>query len=72
MSQDYLDKLAHIRGAVAHHMYEEEGTWFLKLQEKASPETMARLTHRYDEEFSRYMGNDTRESVMAAAGNDVH
>jgi hypothetical protein len=24
MSQDYLDKLAHVRGAVLHHMYEEE------------------------------------------------
>ena len=37
MSQDYLDKLEHIRGAVAHHVYEEEGTWFLELKEKASP-----------------------------------
>jgi len=26
MSQSYLDKLEHIRGAVTHHMYEEEGT----------------------------------------------
>jgi hypothetical protein len=26
MSQEYLDKLEHIRGAVAHHVYEEEGT----------------------------------------------
>lgn len=25
LSQDYLDKLEHIRGAVAHHVYEEEG-----------------------------------------------
>jgi hypothetical protein len=72
MSQDYLDKLAHIRGAVAHHMYEEESTWFLKLQEKASPETMTRLTRRYDEEFSRYMGSDTRETVMRAAGTEMH
>ena len=72
MSQDYLDKVAHIRGAVSHHMYEEEGTWFQKLQEKASPETMERLTRRYDEEFTRYMGKDTAKSVMAAALADVH
>jgi hemerythrin superfamily protein len=72
MSQDYLDKLAHIRGAVAHHMYEEEGTWFQKLQEKASPETMERLTRRYEEEFGRYMGNDTPQSVMKAAISDIH
>ena len=35
MTQDYLDKLERIRGAVAHHVCEEEGTWFLKLKEKA-------------------------------------
>ena len=31
MSQDYLDKLEHIQGAVAHHVYSEEGTWFPEL-----------------------------------------
>ncbi|MGH8516054.1 MAG: hemerythrin domain-containing protein [Panacagrimonas sp.] len=72
MSQDYADKLAHIRGAVAHHMYEEESTWFLKLQEKASPQTMERLTRRYEEEFRRYIGNDTAESVMRSAANEIH
>lgn len=66
LSDDYNDKLAHIRGAVAHHMYEEEGTWFLKLQEKASPETMARLTRRYEEEFNRYVGGDSSASVIKA------
>lgn len=54
MSQDYLDKLEHIRGAVAHHVYEEEGTRFLELLEQASPATQERLTWRYEEEFSRY------------------
>ena len=63
MSEDFVDKVAHIRGAVAHHMYEEEDTWFPKLQKKASPATMARLTRRYDEEFSRYMGDDTAQTV---------
>lgn len=33
MSQDYLDKLEHIRGAVALHIYSEEGTWFAQLGE---------------------------------------
>jgi hemerythrin superfamily protein len=66
LSEDYLDKLEHIRGAVAHHVYEEEGTWFLTLQEKASPETMERLTRRYHEEFNRYIGGDTARSVTKA------
>lgn len=72
LSEDYRDKLAHIRGAVAHHMYEEEHTWFPKLQDKASPETMARLTRRYEEEFTRYMGDDTASSVVNGFKSDVH
>ena len=56
MTQDYLDKLEHIRGAVAHHVYEEEGTWFPKLRENADPVLQGKLTRRYREEFERYMG----------------
>lgn len=63
MSQDYLDKLGHIRGAVTHHMYQEEHTWYPKLQEKASPQTTMRLTSRFREEYERYIGDDTAESV---------
>jgi hemerythrin superfamily protein len=58
MSQDYLDKLEHIRGAVAHHVYEEEGTWFLELKEKAPAADQTKLTARYEEEFKRYVGTD--------------
>jgi hypothetical protein len=32
----WLDKLEHIRGAVLHHMVEQEGAWSLELKEKAS------------------------------------
>lgn len=56
MSQEYLDKLGHIRGAVLHHVYEEEGTWFLELKDKAPAEEQAQLTRRYEEEFDRYVG----------------
>ncbi len=56
MSQQYLDKLEHIRGAVAHHVYEEEGTWFLELKAKLTEAQQGRLTQRYKEEFDRYMG----------------
>jgi pyruvate/2-oxoacid:ferredoxin oxidoreductase alpha subunit len=56
MSQDYLDRLEHIRGAVAHHVYEEEGTRFVELREKASSFTQDRLALRYREEFQRYCG----------------
>jgi hemerythrin superfamily protein len=55
MSQEWLDKLEHIRGAVLHHMYEEEGTWFIELAEKGAAES-AVLTQRFTEEFERYAG----------------
>jgi len=58
MSQDYLDKLEHIRGAVAHHVYEEEGTWFPELRQKAPAADQIKLTQRYKEEFDRYVGSD--------------
>lgn len=55
MTQDYLDKLEHIRGAVAHHVYEEEGTWFPALISSSDPAMQGKLTKRYREEFERYM-----------------
>jgi hemerythrin superfamily protein len=56
MTQEYLDKLEHIRGAVAHHVYEEENSWFPELKEKAPAADQVKLTERYHEEFSRYVG----------------
>jgi hypothetical protein len=49
----WRDKLEHIRGAVLHHMFEEEGTWFLELREKA--EDQDHLTRRFSEEYRRYV-----------------
>lgn len=54
--EDWLDKLEHIEGAVAHHMYEEEGTWFSELARSASPAENAKIAERYNEEFNRYVG----------------
>jgi hypothetical protein len=56
MSEDYLDKLGHIEGAVAHHVYSEEGTWFTDLAQSASAEDQALISQRYTEEYWRYMG----------------
>lgn len=53
MSQDYLDKLGHIAGAVTHPMYPEEGTWFLELKDKLARADQDKLTKRYIEEFTR-------------------
>ncbi len=55
LSMEFVDKLEHIRGAVAHHVYEEENDRFLDLK-KLSIADQARLTLRYAEEFQRYIG----------------
>jgi hypothetical protein len=48
VSQDYLDKLEHIRGVVAHHLYEEEGNWFIDLEKKVAAADQSKLTTRYN------------------------
>jgi hypothetical protein len=58
MSQDFLDKLEHIEGAVRHHMYAEEGNWLPDLKEKVPAAEQSRLTARFTEEFERYVGAD--------------
>jgi len=69
MTQEFLDKLEHIRGAVSHHVYEEESKWFVELHEKAPPTEQAKITQRYQEEFTRYVGRDaevTHERLRAS------
>ena len=65
LSREYMDKLEHIEGAVLHHMYQEESTWFLELKEKG--ENQSRLTERYREEFERYMGDEARDVGLSSA-----
>jgi hemerythrin superfamily protein len=55
MSQDFDDKLGHLEGAVKHHIYQEEGTWFIDLVESAPDADHRRIAERYSEEFNRYM-----------------
>ena len=70
MSQEYLDKLEHVCGAVRHHMYEEESSRFLELKQKMPQLDQDQLTQRFREEFNRYAGHDLHwedGSGMAAA-----
>jgi hemerythrin superfamily protein len=53
---EWLDKLQHIRGAVLHHMYEEEDHWFIRLKEEYPDQAF--LTRRFQEEFERYAGRE--------------
>jgi hypothetical protein len=57
------DKLEHIRGAVLHHIFEEEGTWFLKIREEYDNQTF--LTHRFREEYERYIRGAAAEGRVA-------
>ena len=58
MSEDFIDKLGHIEGAGGHHVYSEEGTWFVELAQDLSPDDQALVTRRYREEFERYMSGE--------------
>ena len=58
MSQDYLDKLEHLRAAVAMHVYREESDWFPELRKSGEAVAQSKLSRRYKEEFERYMGSD--------------
>ncbi|CAN7320862.1 hemerythrin domain-containing protein [Phenylobacterium sp. LjRoot219] len=55
-SDNWREKLEHIRTAVLHHIYEEENDWFLELKEQ-SEDDPAFLTARFREEFERYAGS---------------
>lgn len=56
MSQEWADKLEHIEGAVRHHMYQEEGTWFPELIENIPEAEHQHVIMRFREEFERYAG----------------
>lgn len=56
----WADKLEHIRGAVLHHIYEEEGTWFIELKEQYDDQAF--LTRRFREEYERYVGGEEERS----------
>ena len=70
LSQEFTDKLDHIRSAVAHHVYEEEGTWFPKLMHSATVD-QARLTQRYQQEFDRYFGSNGTVRMPSADFTDA-
>ncbi len=55
LSEDYLDKLGHLEGAVATHVYQEESDWFPYLKEFAPAGAQAHATARYHEEYCRYI-----------------
>lgn len=63
-TQDWKDKLEHIRGAVLHHIFEEESTWFPAL--KADYDDQAHLDRRFREESDRHVVA-TAKAVIAEA-----
>lgn len=72
MGRDWREKLEHIQGAVQHHVYEEEGTWFAELQQKVPASDRPRLTRRFVEEFERYTRGpaEQRAPLQMAAQQD--
>jgi hemerythrin superfamily protein len=54
LSNEYLEKLEELEKAVQHHVYEEEGKWFVALKQKLPQTDQDQLTLRYQQEYSRY------------------
>jgi len=54
LSNEWTDKLRHIQGAVAQHVYQEESSWFPDLIQNVPPEKQKLMTQRYSQEFGRY------------------
>lgn len=69
MSEDFEDKLGHLEGAVKHHVYEEEGEWFIDLVDSAPDADHAMIAKRYSEEFTRYMSGGTGADTDRTASN---
>jgi hypothetical protein len=65
MSEDYLDKLGHLEGAVKTHVYQEESDWFIDMKTEAPAEAQARVTARYKEEYGRYIDGGPSPSRIA-------
>ena len=57
MGREFKDKLEHVKGALQHHMFEEESNWFMDLKAKATADDQELMTARYAEEFDRYVGD---------------
>lgn len=56
MSEEWREKLEHIQGAVAQHVYQEEDSWFPQVANIIDADESAMLTARYREEAGRYFG----------------
>ena len=67
-SEEWIDKLDHIIGAVRQHVYQEESSWFVKLAESRDVD-QALLTRKYAEQFDRYIGAD-KKALFQGSGRE--
>ena len=67
MTQDWTEKVEHIRGALQQHMYQEESSWLPDLVQNLPGDEKAHLSKRYVEEFNRYCGDESSKSSASSA-----
>ena len=67
MSQEWREKLDHIRSALEQHMYQEEGSWLPDLADRLPQEEKARMTRRFVEEYERYCGSGATKAASPVA-----
>ena len=71
MSQDYIDKLGHLEGAVKTHVLQEESDWFLAMKKDALADAQSRATARYREEYARYIDGEATQHSAAERQSSV-
>lgn len=54
-SEEWMEKLEHIRSAVEQHIYQEEDSWLPDVVENTSPAEKELMNRRYAEEYERYI-----------------
>ena len=63
-TEDWKDKLEHIRGAVLHHIFEEESSWFPAL--KSDYDDQDHLDQRFREESERHVVASAKAVIAEA------
>jgi hemerythrin superfamily protein len=64
MSEDWREKMEHIKSALEQHVYQEEKSWFTEVATNAPMAERERLSRRYAEEFARYCGPGHEQAQM--------
>lgn len=68
LSNEWREKLEHIKSAVEQHVYQEENAWFAEMLHNAPVAKKTEVTMRYREEYERYCGATQEQGLTQEGG----